>query len=140
MRLHPRSSEMINFVYLSRHIAPSCRTYQLSNSPLIDQWAIINLLPREENTGLPVAETKADCAYGEGRTRQSFVEEGRTIHAKVLNSFSPKGLLPKSAFTIDLDAGSFATYLWASVGLFVRFWVQLACRSAISGLIPTKPP
>ena len=60
----------------------------------------------EENTGLPVAETKADCAYGDGRTRQSFVEEGRTLHAKVPKSFSPKGLLPKSAFAIDLDAGT----------------------------------
>ena len=72
-----------------------------------DNTGVLDLIHQSEaNTGLPVAQTKADCAYGDGKTRQSFAEEARTLHAKVPKSVSPKGLLPKSAFTIDLDTGT----------------------------------
>lgn len=60
----------------------------------------------EENTGLAVVETEADCAYGDAKTRQAFVEEGRILHAKVPKSASRNGLFPKSAFTIDLVEGT----------------------------------
>jgi hypothetical protein len=60
----------------------------------------------EENTGLSVEETQADCAYGDAKTRQAFVEEERLLHAKVPKSASRNGLFPKSAFTIDLVEGS----------------------------------
>lgn len=57
----------------------------------------------EENTGLAVAETVGDCAYGGGANRQSFVDDGRTLHAKVPQASDPAGLFPKQAFALDLD-------------------------------------
>ena len=37
----------------------------------------------EANAGVAVAEAVADCAYGDGETRQAFADAGRTLVAKV---------------------------------------------------------
>ena len=57
----------------------------------------------EENTGLPVIQTSADCAYGGGPTRAEFAEAGRELLAKVPREVSRNGLFVKSDFDIDLD-------------------------------------
>ena len=57
----------------------------------------------EDNSGLPVEESLADCAYGDGRTRQEFSIAGRTLIAKVPKDARIEGTIPKSAFTIDLE-------------------------------------
>lgn len=57
----------------------------------------------EENTGLKVAETLGDCAYGGGATRQAFADAERTLTAKVPQENRNNGLFPKSAFTIHLE-------------------------------------
>ncbi len=58
----------------------------------------------EENTGEEVAQTIADCAYGAGAIRQAFADSGRELIAKVPREMNrATGLLPKSAFQIDLE-------------------------------------
>jgi transposase len=59
----------------------------------------------EANTGCAVDEAMGDCAYGSGETRQAFAAAGRTIVAKV-PSAANQGCFPKTAFVLDLDAGS----------------------------------
>jgi hypothetical protein len=59
----------------------------------------------EAATGCAVDETDGDCAYGAGETRQAFADAGRTLHAKV-PALTNGGRFPKTAFTIDLDAGT----------------------------------
>jgi len=59
----------------------------------------------EATTGCAVDETLGDCAYGSGETRQAFAEAGRTLIAKV-PSATNQGCFPKTAFALDLDAGS----------------------------------
>lgn len=56
----------------------------------------------EENTGLVVAETIADCAYGDGQTRQAFADAGRPLVAKV-PARGRSEQYSKDAFDIDLD-------------------------------------
>lgn len=58
----------------------------------------------EANTGQAVGETVGDCAYGSGETRQAFVAAGRVLIAKVPQESANRGLFPKSAFRIDLEA------------------------------------
>jgi hypothetical protein len=58
----------------------------------------------EANSGLPVVETQADCAYGDGGTRQEFVDAGRTLLAKVPQEARRENAFPKSRFEIDLQA------------------------------------
>lgn len=57
----------------------------------------------EENTGMKVAETLGDCAYGSGETRKEFAEAERTLIAKVPQENRNKGLFPKSLFTIHRE-------------------------------------
>jgi Transposase DDE domain/Transposase domain (DUF772) len=59
----------------------------------------------EQTTGCPVAETQGDCAYGAGETRRAFAEAGRTLRAK-MPTVTNGGCFPKTAFTIDLTAGT----------------------------------
>ena len=59
----------------------------------------------EENTACPVDETMGDCAYGDGATRQAFVDAGRTLIAKVPGRPN-KAYFPKEDFKIDLEAGT----------------------------------
>jgi hypothetical protein len=57
----------------------------------------------EVATDSAVAETYADCAYGDGSTRQAFAEAGRTLYAKA-PVLPNHGGFPKTAFQLDLDA------------------------------------
>jgi transposase len=59
----------------------------------------------EQTTGNAVDETSADCAFGDGATRQAFADAGRTLHAKVPRQTNG-GRFPKTAFTIDLTAAT----------------------------------
>jgi len=59
----------------------------------------------EQNSGIEVAETIADCAYGDGTTRQTFAEAGRALVAKVPGR-PDKAHFPKEDFKIDLEAGT----------------------------------
>jgi hypothetical protein len=71
-----------------------------------DQEGALALVEQAEaNTGSPVEETIGDCAYGAGATRQEFVDAGRTLVASV-PAVTNQGCYPKTAFQIDLEAGS----------------------------------
>ncbi len=59
----------------------------------------------EENTGAEVETAIGDAAYGDGATRQAFVDAARTLIAKV-PSRPNKDYFPKEAFKIDLEAGT----------------------------------
>lgn len=59
----------------------------------------------EENTGDPVSESMGDCVYGDGATRQAFLDAGRTLIAKVPGRPN-KACFPKEDFKIDLGAGT----------------------------------
>ena len=57
----------------------------------------------EENTAAEVQETIADCAFGDGVTRQEFADAGRKLVARVPKR--PKqACFPKEDFRIDLEA------------------------------------
>jgi hypothetical protein len=56
----------------------------------------------EENSEAEVAETVADCAYGDGATRQTFAEAGRELVAKVAVTRNG-GRFPKTDFVVDLE-------------------------------------
>jgi len=57
----------------------------------------------EQNTGLEAEETIADCAYGDGSTRQEFEDAGRKLVAKVGRRRNGTQF-SKDAFQIDLEA------------------------------------
>jgi len=57
----------------------------------------------ERNTDGEVTKTIGDCAYGDGATRQQFVDAGRELVAKV--PARPSGQFSKDAFEIDLEQG-----------------------------------
>jgi transposase len=59
----------------------------------------------EANTGCAVAETHADGAYGDGETRRTFANARRQLIAKA-PAEGDTGQFPKSAFRIDLAAGT----------------------------------
>jgi len=74
------------------------------NAP--DKTGSLNLVEQsEENTDCPVDESMGDCAYGDGATRQIFVDAGRTLIAKVPGR-PDKAHFPKEDFKIDLEAGA----------------------------------
>ena len=56
----------------------------------------------EEHTGLEVAETIGDCAYGSGSTRQAFADEERQLVAKIV-SHGRHDQIRKEEFHIDLE-------------------------------------
>ena len=59
----------------------------------------------EANTGVPVEEAMGDAAYGDGGTRQTFADAGRTLIARVPGRPN-RTHFPKEDFHIDLEAGS----------------------------------
>ena len=59
----------------------------------------------EANTGVPVAEAMGDAAYGDGDTRQTFADAGRTLIARVPGRPN-RTHFPKEDFHIDLESGS----------------------------------
>ena len=72
------------------------------NAP--DNLGALELVERSEaNTGVPVEETLADAAYGDGDTRQAFADAGRTLIARVPGRPNRKHF-PKDDFRIDLEA------------------------------------
>jgi hypothetical protein len=74
------------------------------NAP--DNTGALNLVKQsEENADCPVDESMGDCAYGDGATRQTFVDAGRTLIAKVPGR-PDKAHFPKEDFKIDLIAGT----------------------------------
>ena len=54
----------------------------------------------EANTGMEVADTVGDCAYGTGETRCEFAEAGRKLTARVPRP-PQTGKFPKTAFKIS---------------------------------------
>ena len=56
----------------------------------------------EENAQVEVEETIADCAYGDGLTRQEFADAGRKLIARVPKRPN-QAHFPKEDFTIDLE-------------------------------------
>src|SRR5687768_15730155 len=70
-----------------------------------DEDALALVEQTEQATDRAVEETYGDCAYGSGETRQAFAAAGRTLHAKV-PAMTNGGRFPKTAFTIDLAAGT----------------------------------
>ena len=59
----------------------------------------------EESTISVVEETIGDVAYGDGGTRQSFADAGRTLRAKLPRRPDSKRF-PKEDFEIDLESGT----------------------------------
>ena len=59
----------------------------------------------EESTISAVEETIGDVAYGDGGTRQSFADAGRTLIAKLPRRPDSKRF-PKEDFEIDLESGT----------------------------------
>jgi hypothetical protein len=57
----------------------------------------------EENAHVEVVEAVADCAYGDGETRQAFAAAGRKLVAKVPQR-RDQAYFPKDDFRIDLAA------------------------------------
>jgi transposase len=56
----------------------------------------------EASTGLEVAETIGDCAYGDGATRQAYADAGRKLVARVARH-GGSDQISKDQFEIDLD-------------------------------------
>ena len=59
----------------------------------------------EQNTGTEVEVAIGDAAYGDGATRQAFVDAERTLVAKVPGR-PDKAFFPKDDFKIDLKVGT----------------------------------
>ena len=74
------------------------------NAP--DNLGALELVEQSEaNTGVPVEEALGDAAYGDGDTRQAFVDAGRSLVASVPGRPNRKHF-PKDDFRIDLKEGS----------------------------------
>ncbi len=74
------------------------------NAP--DNLGALELVEQSEaNTGVPVEEAMGDAAYGDGGTRQTFADAGRTLIARVPGRPN-RTHFPKEDFHIDLEAGS----------------------------------
>ena len=74
------------------------------NAP--DNLGALDLVEASEaNTGVTVAETMGDAAYGDGATRQAFADAGRTLIARVPGRPN-RSHFPKEDFRIDLEAGT----------------------------------
>ena len=74
------------------------------NAP--DNLGALELVEQSEaNTGVMVEESMGDAAYGDGDTRQSFADAGRTLIARVPGRPN-QAHFPKEHFQIDLEAGS----------------------------------
>ena len=74
------------------------------NAP--DNLGALELVEQSEaNTGVPVEETIGDAAYGDGDTRQAFVDARRILIARVPGRPN-RSHFPKEDFHIDLEAGT----------------------------------
>ena len=74
------------------------------NAP--DNLGALELVEQSEaNPGVPVAEAMGDAAYGDGDTRQTFADAGRTLIARAPGRPN-RTHFPKEDFHIDPEAGS----------------------------------
>ena len=74
------------------------------NAP--DNLGALELVEQSEaSAGVPVVEAMGDTTYGDGGTRQGFVDAGRKLVARVPGRPNRKHF-PKEDFVIDLMAGS----------------------------------
>ena len=119
------------------------------NAP--DNLGALDLVEASEaNTGVPVAETMGDAAYGDGATRQAFADAGRTLIARVPGRPN-RSHFPKEDFRIDLEAGTCTgpagnitrTLLPAGRGRDSagRVYQRVAFRfdAAVCGVCPLRP-
>ena len=102
------------------------------------------------NTGVRVAETMGDAAYGDGATRQAFADAGRTLIARVPGRPN-RSHFPKEDFRIDLESGTCTgpagnitrTLLPAGRGRDSagRVYQRVAFRfdAAVCGVCPLRP-
>ena len=80
--------------------------YRLAPDLAPDNLVALELVEQSEaNTGVPVEEAMGDAAYGDGGTRQTFADAGRTLIARVPGRPN-RSHFPKEDFRIDLEAGS----------------------------------
>ena len=74
------------------------------NAP--DNLGALELVEQSEaSAGVPVSEAMGDSVYGDGGTRQTFVDAGRKLVARVPGRPNRKHF-PKEDFVIDLMAGA----------------------------------
>ena len=119
------------------------------NAP--DNLGALDLVEASEaNTGVTVAETMGDAAYGDGATRQAFADAGRTLIARVPGRPN-RSHFPKEDFRIDLESGSCTgpagnitrTLLPAGRGRDSagRVYQRVAFRfdAAVCGVCPLRP-
>ena len=72
-----------------------------------DAQGLLDLVKQaSENTGTPVAQVLGDCAYGSGCTRKELLEAEIDLVARVPAVTNQGGMFSKTAFTIDLSAGT----------------------------------
>ena len=82
----------------------------------------------EANPGVPVAEAMGDAAYGDGGTRQTFADAGRTLIARVPGRPN-RTHFPKEDFCIDLESGSCT----GPAGQVARRIVSMGTRTGPAG-------
>jgi len=108
---HGRKSKAHKFVGHKAQIAVDATSqvivsYAVSSGNAPDAEGALDLVQQaEKNSACTVEETIGDCAYGSGATRQQFEDAGRALVAKV-PGMTNQGRFPKTAFTLDLDAGT----------------------------------
>ena len=101
------------------------------NAP--DNLGALDLVEASEvNTGVPVAETMGDAAYGDGATRQAFADAGRTMIARVPGRPN-RSHFPKEDFRIDLASGSCTCTCPA--GQVTRIMVSAGKRTDAAGRV-----
>ena len=86
----------------------------------------------EQNTGLEVAETVGDCAYGDDETRRQFAEAERTIIAPV-PSPPRTGKFPKTAFCIGRRMASSSRSRARRSGFWEVHPIALSRRQTLLG-------
>ena len=97
------------------------------NAP--DNLGALELVERSEaSAGVPVVEAMGNTAYGDGGTRQAFVDAGRKLVARVPGRPNRKHF-PKEDFVIDLAAGTCT----CPAGQVTRQLVPMATRSDLTG-------
>ena len=119
------------------------------NAP--DNLGALELVERSEtNTSVPVEEALGDAAYGDGDTRQAFVDAGRSLVARVPGRPNRKHF-PKDDFGIDLKevtctcpAGQVTRKLLTTgkrTGSMGRIYRLQAFRfdAAVCGVCPLRP-
>ena len=105
------------------------------NAP--DNLGALELVEQSEaSTGSVVEETMGDAAYGDGGTRQTFVDAGRRLVAKAQGRPNRKHF-PKNDFQLDLAAGSWKAdgSHWAGPPL-AGFPVRRGGMSGMSTALP----